>query len=107
MSHVSCHGPFVSKISPGSSQISPYQSPGLTAISATVVRVISLASNRRQLMSAEGIDGFALPGAILQLAARSLTMWAIARGKRKYEVSVLITMPVTTATALAMQTRAA
>jgi len=46
-----------------------------------------------RVMSAEGINGFGLPGATLQLAARSLAMWAIATVKRKYEVSVLITMP--------------
>ena len=39
---------------------------------------------------AEGFDVFGLPGATLQLAARSLTIWAITRMKRKYEVSVLI-----------------
>jgi hypothetical protein len=34
-------------------------------------------------MSAEGIDAFALPGATLYLAAR--TMWAIARVRRDGE----------------------
>jgi hypothetical protein len=49
-------------------------------------------------MSAEDTDGFGLPGAILQLAAR---LWATTKVKRKYEARVLIPMPVTTVTALA------
>jgi len=48
---------------------------------------------------ARPIGGVGLPGATLLV--RSLAQWAIARVEQKYEVSVLITMPVKTATGLA------